>query len=165
MQAEGENRSGDVHDNSTAERWESPRGSLVIGEPVPGVIVFTYRGYMTADVVPFIESTVDRVLAAGLRPDLFIDLELMSGYDSAYRKAVSSWGARMHRHFGKVRVFVRSKLVAMGIAVSNLTAANKLEPTTNRAAWQSALSEAIARHAAGAASAAAGTPGAHGAGH
>jgi anti-anti-sigma regulatory factor len=123
--------------------WESPRGRLVISEPAAGVIVFTYDGHMTADVVPFIEATVDRVLAEGLRPDLFIDLDRLTSYDSAYRKAISSWGARLHRRFGEVRVFVRSRLVAMGIAVSNLTAANKLKPTTSRAQFQAALDESI----------------------
>lgn len=126
--------------------WESARGRLVISEPAAGVIVFTYDGHMTVDVVPFIESAVDRVLAEGLRPDLFIDLDRLTSYDSAYRKAISSWGARLHRHFGEVRVFVRSRLVAMGIAVSNLTASNKLKPTTSRAQFQAALEESIRQH-------------------
>ena len=132
--------------STRSHTWESPRGRLVISEPTAGVMVFTYDGHMTADVVPFIESTVDRVLAQGLRPDLFIDLERLTSYDSAYRKAVSSWGARLHRRFGEVRVFVRSRLVAMGIAVSNLTASNKLKPTTSRAQFQAALDESIRQH-------------------
>jgi anti-anti-sigma regulatory factor len=132
--------------SSRSHTWESARGRLVISEPTAGVIVFTYDGHMTADVVPFIEATVDRVLAEGLRPDLFIDLDRLTSYDSAYRKAISSWGARLHRRFGEVRVFVRSRLVAMGIAVSNLTASNKLKPTTSRAQFQAALDESIRQH-------------------
>lgn len=130
------------------QTWQSARGSLIIAQPVPGVMIFTYHGYMTAGAVPFIEAEVDEVLERGLRPDLFIDLGLITGYDSDYRRAVSAWGARSYHRFGRVRVFVRSKLVAMGIAVSNLTAANKLEPTTNRAHFQSAIDEAVRRHAA-----------------
>lgn len=130
------------------ELWESPRGSLMISQPVSGVMVFTYRGHMSAPVVPFIERSVERVLAGGVRPDLFVDLGSMSGYDSDYRKAVSQWGARNYRQFGEVRFFVRSKLVAMGIAVSNLTAAGKIRPTTDRAQFQAALDDAIARHSA-----------------
>lgn len=136
-------------DGTSSERshtWESPRGRLVISEPALGVIVFTYDGHMTSDVVPFLEATVDRVLAEALRPDLFIDLERLTSYDSAYRKAISSWGARLHPRFGEVRVFVRSRLVAMGIAVSNLTASNKLKPTTSRAQFQAALDASIREH-------------------
>jgi len=132
--------------SSRSHTWESARGRLVISEPTAGVIVFTYDGHMTVDVVPFIEATVDRVLAEGVRPDLFIDLDRLTSYDSAYRKAISSWGARLHRRFGEVRVFVRSRLVAMGIAVSNLTASNKLKPTTSRAQFQAALDESIRQH-------------------
>jgi hypothetical protein len=128
------------------ETWETPRGSLVITQPAPGVILFTYHGYVTAEAVRLIESSVDRVLATGVRPDLFIDLAKLTGYDSEYRKAVSAWGARLYRQFGEVRVFVRSKLVAMGIAVSNLTAGGKLRPTTDRAVFEAALADAVARH-------------------
>lgn len=130
------------------EIWESPRGRLLVSQPVLGVMVFTYRGHMSAPVVPFIERSVDRVLAGGIRPDLFVDLGAMSGYDSDYRKAVSQWGAKNYRRFGEVRFFVRSKLVAMGIAVSNLTAAGKIRPTTDRAQFQAALDAAVSRHSA-----------------
>ena len=128
------------------ETWETPRGSLVISQPVTGVMVFTYRGYVTAGAVQLIERSVDRVQATGVRPDLFIDLGLLTGYDSEYRKAVSAWGARLYHRFGEVRVFVRSKLVAMGIAVSNLTAGGKLRPTTDRAFFERMMAEAVARH-------------------
>jgi hypothetical protein len=47
-----------------------------------------------------------------------------------------------------VRVLVRSKLIAMGIAVSNLTAEGKLKPTTQRRDFESALASAVARHSA-----------------
>jgi hypothetical protein len=140
MTMEAEIASGSI------ERWESPRGSLVISHPVLGVIVFTYHGHMTVGVVPFIEQSVDRVLAEGQRPDLFIDLDDMTGYDSDYRQAVSKWGARTYRRLGVVRVLVRSKIVAMGIAVSNLTAGGTLKPTTKRSEFEKALDEAIGRH-------------------
>jgi hypothetical protein len=139
-------KAGETSSSGQPETWETPRGSLVITQPVPGVMVFTYHGYITVDAVRLIERSVDRVLASGVRPDLFIDLAKLTGYDSEYRKAVSAWGARLYRQFGEVRVFVRSKLVAMGIAVSNLTAGGKLRPTTDRAVFETALADAVARH-------------------
>jgi hypothetical protein len=131
---------------AAVETWQSARGSLMISQPVHGVMVFTYQGHMGASVVPFVERAVARVLQSGVRPDLFIDLGQMTGYDSDYRKAISAWGARMYREFGEVRVFVQSKIVAMGIAVSNLTSAGKLKPTTERERFDQFLREAIARH-------------------
>jgi len=140
MSADLQNRQNDV------EMWESPVGNLAITHPAPGVILFTYHGYMTAEVVPFIERSVNRVLAAGHCPDLFIDLDDMSGYDSEYRQEVSKWGARYYRRFGEVRFLVRSKLIAMGIAVSNLTSEGRLKPTTRRSEFQAAIDAAIGRH-------------------
>ncbi len=131
---------------ANAETWHAPKGSLTIEKPVRGVIRFTYHGHMVAAVVPFLEASVAEVLRSGVRPDLFIDLAAMTGYDSEYRKAISEWGARTHPHFGEVRVLVRSKLIAIGIAVSNLTAANKLKPTTDRREFERSLEAAAARH-------------------
>ncbi|HEY5961158.1 MAG TPA: hypothetical protein VIV60_31590 [Polyangiaceae bacterium] len=137
-------REGDPDD--TIETWSSEYGELVITHPVTGVIVFTYHGHIGVGAVPVIERAEERVAALGIRPDLFIDLEKMSGYDSDYRAAVSKWGARTYHRHGEVRVLVRSLLVAMGIAVSNLTAANKLKPTTKRAEFLAAIDAAIERH-------------------
>lgn len=128
------------------DTWSSPRGILAIEHPVPGVIRFVYNGYMTADVVPFLEASVKRITDMGLRPDLFIDLTQMTSYDSDYRKAISKWGSENYRRFGEVRVLVRSKLIAMGIAVSNLTAEGKLKPTTQRRDFDGAFAAAMARH-------------------
>lgn len=132
--------------DETVESWSSDQGELVITHPVTGVIVFTYRGHIGVGAVPVIERAEARVAALGIRPDLFIDLEKMTGYDSDYRAAVSKWGARTYHRHGEVRVLVRSILVAMGIAVSNLTAANKLRPTTKRVEFQAAIDAAIERH-------------------
>ncbi len=128
------------------DTWESDRGMLVITQPVLGVVVFTYDGYMTADVVPFIEHTFDQVLAQGVCPDMFVDLGQLTGYDSDYRQAVTRWGARVQRHSGEHHFFVRSRLVAMGIAVSNLAAGGKLQATTKRSQFETALARSIARH-------------------
>ncbi len=134
--------------DGTTATWQGDRGKLVISQPVLGVVVFTYEGHITVDVIPFLERTFDRVLALGVRPDMFIDVERMTGYDSDYRQAVTKWGARVQRQCGEHHFFVRSRLVAMGIAVSNLTAGGKLQATTKRHHFDAALARAIARHSA-----------------
>ena len=66
--------------DGTTATWEWERGKLVVTQPVLGVVVFTYEGHMNADVVPFIERTFDQVLAQGVRPDMFVDVELPAAY-------------------------------------------------------------------------------------
>jgi hypothetical protein len=117
----------------------------VISYPAPAVLLFTYQGYMTADVVPFIDQTVARVLATGARPDLFVDLGRLDGYDSDYRRSITRWGAANIRYFGDYWFFVRSRLVAIGVAVSNITAGGRLQVTTKRAEFDAAMSAAVRR--------------------
>lgn len=121
------------------ETCESSRGRLTISHPVPHVILFTYWGYLTADFVPFIEASVERVLAAEIRPDIFVDLGRVSGYESEYRRGVSQWGARNYRHFGEVRFLVQSRIMAMGVTVSNLSAGGIIKATTKRSDFEAAL--------------------------
>jgi hypothetical protein len=126
---------------------ESSRGRLTISHPVPHVILFTYWGYLTAEFVPFIEASVDRVLAAGIRPDIFVDLGRVSGYESEYRRGVSKWGSRNYQHFGQVRFLVQSRIMAMGVTVSNLTAGGVIKATTKRSDFEAALQVALCRSA------------------
>jgi hypothetical protein len=129
------------------ETWESSRGRLMISHPAPHVILFTYSGYLTADFVPFVEASVDRVLATGIRPDIFVDLGRVSGYESEYRRAISQWGARNYRRFGQVRFLVQSRIMAMGVTVSNLTAEGIIKATTKRSDFEAALQAALCRSA------------------
>jgi hypothetical protein len=108
-------------------------------------MLFTYQGYMTADVVPFVEQAVARVLATGARPDLFVDLGRLDGYDSDYRRSITRWGSKNLRYFGEYWFFVRSRLVAIGVAVSNITVGGRLKATTKRAEFDAAMSAAVHR--------------------
>jgi hypothetical protein len=108
-------------------------------------MLFSYQGYMTADVVPFVEQVVARVLATGAHPDLFVDLGRLDGYDSDYRRSITRWGVRNRRHFGDYWFFVRSRLVAIGVAVSNLAAGGTLKATTKRAEFDAAIRAAVRR--------------------
>jgi len=128
------------------DTWEWARGKLVISQPVLGTVLFTYDGHMIADVMPFIVSTFDQVLAQGVRADMFVNLERMTGYDSDYRRAVSQWGASVQSRCGEHHFFVRSRLLALGIAVSNLAAGGKLQVTTKRPEFEAAIARSIARH-------------------
>lgn len=137
---------GAAHDSvGRDETCESPRGRLTISHPVPHVILFTYWGYLTADFVPFVEASFDRVLAAGIRPDIFVDLGRVTGYESEYRRGISQWGARNYRHFGQARFLVQSRIMAMGVTVSNLSAGGIIKATPKRSDFEAALQPALRR--------------------
>jgi hypothetical protein len=132
-----------------AKTWESVRGRLAISRPAPHVILAIYEGHLTVDMVPFFEASVAPALETGIRQHLFIDLEHISGYDSEYRRAITKWGVRTQRYFEQTRFLVRSRIVAIGVAVSNLSSGGFLEATTKRSEFEAALQTAMRRDEVG----------------
>jgi hypothetical protein len=126
--------------------WQSPRGSLVISYPGGAVMVFTYHGYMTADVVPFVDACSDRMLATGATPDFYVDLEDLAAFDSEYRRQITKWGERAYRSVGEAVFLVRSRIIAISVAVSNLAVGGKIKAVTKRADFEAAVDAAVRRH-------------------
>jgi len=110
-------------------------------------MLFTYGGHLTADVVPFVDASVDRVLKAGLRPRFFVDLEQVSSYDSEYRQAIKAWGLRVDREVAGWFFLVRSRLVAMGVTFSTMWAQSPVKATAERSEFEAELQAAARRGA------------------
>ncbi len=126
-----------------AQRWDSERGSLVITQPAPGVMLFTYAGHVTADVVPFIRKATEPLIARNMKPDFFVDLEALTGYDPNYRYEITKWGDGIKGRVGVFMLLVRSRLIAMGVSVSNMMLGGMMTATNKRQDFQMALSAAI----------------------
>lgn len=129
------------------ETWESPTERLTITYPARGVMLFTYGGHLTADVVPFVEVSVDRVLKAGIRPHFFVDLEKVSGYDSEYRLAMKPWALRVETQVEGWFFLVRSRIVAMGVTLSTLRSRAPIKATAKRSEFEAAMQKAVRRRA------------------
>jgi hypothetical protein len=127
------------------EVWRDDRGKLTIRYPASHVMIFKYEGHFGETVVPFVEASVNRVLAAGVVPDIYVDLEHMTGYDSAYRIAITKWGNTVRDRCGKWMMLTRSRLVAMGVAVSNMATGGTLEATTKRTEFDVEVAASIRR--------------------
>jgi len=125
--------------------WRGDRGDLVVSYPAKTVILFRYTGHIDATVMPTIVSSVDRVLRAGIRPDIFVDLYDVTGYDSQYRIEVTKWGGTIRDRVGVFMLLVRSKLVAMGVSVSNLALGGFMTATSKRGQFDTGLAVAIRR--------------------
>lgn len=130
-----------------AELWASARGRLAITHPARGVMLFTYGGHLSADVVAFVEASVDRVLEAGIRPHFFVDLEQVSGYDSEYRHAIARWSRRVETDVEGWFFLVRSRIVAMGVTISTLRSLAPIKATPRRSEFEAAMQTALRRSA------------------
>jgi hypothetical protein len=127
------------------EEWRSDHGGLTILYPADHVLVFKYLGHMSADVVPFVENAVDRVLAVDVRPDIFVDLAEMTGYDSAYRIEITQWGGRIRNRVNEFSLLTRSTLIAMGVSLSNLALGGFMSATTRRSEFDTKIDRAVRR--------------------
>jgi hypothetical protein len=130
-----------------AETWESARGRLTITYPARSVMLFTYGGHLTADVVPFVDASVHRTLKAGIRPHFFVDLERVGGYDSEYRHAIVRWGRRVETDVEGWFFLVRSRIVAMGVTLSTLRLGAPVKATAKRSEFEAAMQRVLRRRA------------------
>jgi hypothetical protein len=117
-------------------------GNIEVQRIAPGVVVTRMRGHATADHLPPIVSAVGSELDAGRRPDVFHDWELMTGYDSAVRVAITDWYRGVRDRVGKVHVLTSSRLVAMGVSVVSLAVGARVETYASRPSFERALAAA-----------------------
>jgi len=133
----------------------SERGELAMWLAAPTVLVFKYRGYSDAGYLPFIAMVYDRTLAnLRGRTAIFADCELQTGYDSDFRRGLVAWSKRMLPLPSIYCLFVKSRLVAMGIALARLAmggTAQHAEVVTTREAYRAKLEAAVRQSLADAA--------------
>lgn len=130
----------------------SKRGSARIWLAAPGVLVFEQHGHAALSQADFLDRTARELFGEGRegrRFDLFIDAEELTGYDVDFRTAATAWGRRMEPQIAAHCIFVRSRLVALGIAVAALPFRRPASVVWKRSAFSARLNAAI-RRAAGA---------------
>jgi hypothetical protein len=133
-------------DGSTSFVHTSVRGELRIWLAAPAVLIFKYRGYSDAGYLPFIEMVYERTLRHQKGPTaIFVDCEYQTGYDSDFRRGLVEWSKRMLPLPETYCLFVKSRLVAMGITIARLAmgrAAQHTQVVTNRDAFRARLEKA-----------------------
>lgn len=109
-----------VETPSGDESWTSPRGTLTIRHPAPGVVLFIEKGFLIGDFAAHIKAHSDRVLEESPNITLFVDAYELEGYDPEIRNAGSAF---LKEHGHKVvaqHMLVRSRLTKMGLSVVSL---------------------------------------------
>ncbi len=126
------------------ERWATPRGELVVWQPRDNVIVFQASGHISRPFTAPIIERVEQMLDAGLRPTVFDDLERAVSYDGIVRMEITRFAARTASQVAATHVLVRSKLIAMTVAVANLALRQHLTVHSIRDDFDAALDRALA---------------------
>jgi hypothetical protein len=115
----------------------------------PTVLVFKYKGYSDGGYIPFVEDVYARTLALETRPTyVFVDCEEQTGYASAFRAGIIEWSKRVVPRTHTYCLFVKSRLVAMGITLARVAVgvpAEHAEVVSDRNAFRSKLETAVRR--------------------
>ena len=106
--------------SSNGRGFRTDDGRLGIWTPAPALLVFHVVGYGHRDFARPLLEEFDRLRADGRRVHVFGDLERLPSYDSELRiNATEHFGAHL-ASMASLHVLVKSRLVAMGVAVANL---------------------------------------------
>lgn len=126
------------------ERWSTPRGELVVWQPQQSVVVFQVSGHISQPIAKPVMERVQQLLDAGLHPTVFDDLERAVSYDGVVRLEVTRFAVRTAPRVAATHVLVRSKLIAMTVAVANLALRQHLTVHSARNGFDAALDRALA---------------------
>jgi hypothetical protein len=106
--------------SSNGRGYVADDGRLGIWTPAPALLVFHIVGHGHRDFARPILEEFDRLRAAGGAIHVFGDLERLPNYDSELRiNATEHFRAHLVS-MASLHVLVKSRLVAMGVAVANL---------------------------------------------
>jgi hypothetical protein len=119
------------------------RGEVRIWLAAPRIMVIKYMGYADAGCVDFVESVFAQFFGEHSGVQLFVDCEEQTGYDMAFRERLAEWGGCVQPQVRSVCVFVRSRIVAFGVAVVSVLIGRTSTTVTTREAFCDSLNAAI----------------------
>ncbi|HZU82707.1 MAG TPA: hypothetical protein VE987_07315 [Polyangiaceae bacterium] len=117
--------------------------------PAPTVLLMEYEGYSDEAFVDFIESVWEATFArSSCAVQVFADTERQTGYASGFRVRLMEWSKPMLSRTDTYCLLVKSRWVAMGIAIVRATVglpAAHAEVTTSRDVFLAKLDAAVRR--------------------
>lgn len=129
-------------DGST-EQWIDERGKLEITSPRPGIVVERFEGYALLPMADAIIGRLGEEIARHGEIIVFDDWGDATGYESAVRLRLTEWTRAQGAQVRDTHIFVRSKLLAMGISVASMTLNKHLHSHASRSSFDAALAKAL----------------------
>jgi hypothetical protein len=126
------------------ERWAFGSGTLTAQMFGPGVILVKASGVQ--DDPRLVEAFADWFARLPSRDggyQIYCDAELNSGCEPATRELVEHWLERNRPRVASVVVLVRTQLMAMAVAIANLSTGGLSRVTFDRLRFQSLLATAL----------------------
>jgi hypothetical protein len=118
------------------------RGTATFVYPRPWILLGKIVGHFAEDMVDNYVAGMAKTLDGGRKCFGFHDWSEMTNYDSACRQRLTDWAIQHLDETDSHHVFVRSKLVAMGVSTASLLLGGKVITSyTERTAFERALQD------------------------
>lgn len=125
------------------------RGELRLSVPAPTIFLLEYRGFTDGNFMRFVEKVWDEEFGKADFPvQVFADTEGQTGYSTGFRTGMMKWTKKMIGQTNEYVLLVKSRWVAMGIAMVRSTVGLPswhVEVSTKRDVFQSKLDAAVRR--------------------
>ncbi len=131
------------HDATLRQRLGTPtkvisnaRGEIVLWVvPRRGIVVTVARGHGSTEFAAPLIETIDSAVSQGVR-EFWDDWADVTSYDSPLRVQLTEWTKARPSIAAGLHILVGSKLIAMGVNLSNLALGNTFEVTSDRAQFE-----------------------------
>ena len=135
------------HPNDAANRRErnSPRAGIRMQRLGPSRLSLELRGHLGDDDGAFIAGWLDEMLPGCEHAVIDFRLEALESYTPAVRTQTQTILKRHSDRWTKVVCLIRSRIVAMGVAVANVALGGRIQAVTDRAAFDEAIAAASQR--------------------
>jgi hypothetical protein len=130
--------------SARGRQFSSRRGRLDLFSAGPLLLV-RLADHGEADFVAPIQTAFDVIVARGERPEVFFDAGRLVNYDSDLRTRLTSHFAKHRSQIASLHIFVRSRLVAMGVSVAKLVLGQLITVHTELPRFCEALDEVARR--------------------
>lgn len=114
-------------------------GAVFLSEPAPCVFLIRVTGYITTEVATAMLAYRRKTTLAGKSMHIFDDTWEATGYESDVRVVLTEWGRRHEAQVLSHQLLLRSKLIAMAVAVANIPLRSKILPMSSREAFYAKL--------------------------
>lgn len=127
-----------------AVRLDTGRGAICYWQLAPHVYMTEVRGLMTQPMSQLIMKQAEPLYAMGGKVHGFHNWYAMDNYDSVCRVELTSW-VLSHRAQSSLHIGLRSRMVAMGVAVANLALGSLIHVHNEPRAMEGALDSLLRR--------------------
>jgi hypothetical protein len=124
------------------------RGTATAVVRAPGVVMVTYQGIATEEVIPDVSAMLEEQILEHAPIEFFIDAAGLTSYSTDFRKGWTVWLKANRPRITNVHMLVKSKLVEMGINIVNPLVGNYLVAHSHELSFNNALRKAMSAKAA-----------------